>query len=445
VNGLTWAFLIVAFVAILTVPRRWVSMPFLIGACYLTYGQGIEVGGLTFYVIRLLLLGGFVRVVLRGEWTVTKFTTLDRLMVAWCAAAVLSSVGHGEPSSSLVYRLGIVYDYGGTYFLFRVLIRSFDELVHASRITAIVLAPVAFEMLLERVTGQNRFAGFGGVPEICQVRQGKIRAQGPFMHPILAGTVGAVCLPLMVGMWRRDRRLAGAGIVACLVIVVTSGSSGPAMSAIFAGMALWFWSYRKHMRTLRWVALGSYIILDLVMKVPAYYLLARLDLAGGSTGWHRAELIDSAIRHLPEWWLTGTDYTRHWMPTGVTWSPNHTDITNQYILFGIIGGLPLMLLFIGVIVVAFSNVGKVLRNHPDWPVSQRFFLWGLGAALFANVATCVSVAYFDQSFLFLFMTLGSIGAVSSILGRNPVSKRIKTSDKNENGNVPALGVIASAD
>jgi hypothetical protein len=400
-------------------------MPFLVGACYITYGQGIEVGALTFYVIRLLLLGGLIRVIIRREFAGIRLITLDKLMILWGAVAVLSSFGHEDPGSAVVFRLGMLYDYGGTYFLFRVLNRSLDDLRHTIRLAAITLAPVALEMLLERMTGMNRFAGFGGVPEVCQVRNGKIRAQGPFMHPILAGTVGAVCIPLMAALWRRERRLSVLGLGSCVLMVITSGSSGPTMSAIFACGALWFWAKRRHMRALRWGAVGLYAFLDLVMKVPAYYLLARLDLAGGSTGWHRAELINTAIRHFGEWWLVGTDYTRHWMPTGVSWNPNHTDITNQYLTFGVVGGFPLMVLFIAILVTAFKYVGEIIRGNSELPTGDQFFVWALGASLFANAATCVSVSYFDQSFLFLYMTLGAIGAARASLGKEKKLTAVK--------------------
>ena len=293
------------------------------------------------------------------------------------------------------------------------------------KITAIMLVPVALEMFSERMTGQNRFAVLGGVPETCQVREGRIRAQGPFMHPILAGTVGAICLPLMVGIWKQDRRVAAVGLGAAVMIVMASGSSGPMMSAIFAACALYFWRFRAHMRRLRWFVVFLYLGLNLVMKVPAYYLLARFDLAGGSTGWHRAELIDSAIRHLGEWWLIGTDYTRHWMPTGVTWSVNHTDITNHYLSMGVMGGLPLLFLFVGTFVVAFKYVGSALISLRDSDPERRFLVWALGASLFANAATCISVSYFDQSFLFLYLSLGAIGSLKrySTLAQQNSEKR----------------------
>jgi hypothetical protein len=161
----------------------------------------------------------------------------------------------------------------------------------------------------------------------------------------------------------------------------------------------------------------GYIALDVVMKDPAYFLIARIDLAGGSTGWYRARLIESAFEHLNEWWLAGTDYTRHWMHVAVTWSPNHTDITNHYLQMGVTGGLPLILLFIAILVKGFSFVGQTLRKPGDLPQENLFIIWAFGASLFAHASTFISVSYFDQSFVFLYLTLAAIGSVQSRTGK----------------------------
>ena len=198
-----------------------------------------------------------------------------------------------------------------------------------------------------------------------------------------------------------------------MVMIFTSASSGPILSAIAAIAVLFMYHHRQRMRSVRWLLIVGYITLDLVMKDPAYYIMARIDLAGGSTGWHRARLIQSAIGHLPEWWLAGTDYTRHWMPTGVSWSANHTDITNHYLQMGVIGGLPLMLLFMAVLVKGFSFVGQTLRQMPQLSPHSQFMIWALGSSLFAHAVTFISVSYFDQSFLFLYLTLAAIGSAWS--------------------------------
>jgi hypothetical protein len=379
----------------------------------MTYGQKIELGPFSFTVVRIVIAAGVVRAMLKGERLAGRVNGLDKFVLAWAGWAVLSSIGHQDFESALVYRLGMVYDSLGIYFLIRIFCQSIDDVVAVCRIAAIVLVPVAIEMLHERLTGRNLFAVFGGVADVVPIREGRIRAQGPFGHSILAGTVGAVCLPLLIGLWKENRRIAVIGLLASLAMIFASSSSGPILSMAAGIFALFVWRYRHLTRGLVWLGVLGYVALDLVMNQPAYFLLARIDLAGGSTGWHRAQLIQSAFMHLDEWWAMGTDFTRHWMPTGVSWNPDHTDITNHYILMGVHGGLPLMLLFIGTLLKGFSLVGQTLRQLEVLSPKSEFLIWAMGASLFAQAATFMSVAYFDQSFVFLYMTLAAIGSTWS--------------------------------
>ncbi|MGB9553516.1 MAG: O-antigen ligase family protein, partial [bacterium] len=278
---------------------------------------------------------------------------------------------------------------------------------------------VALEMLNEQFTHRNMFSFFGGVGETPAFREGHFRSQGPFRHSILAGTVGAVCFPLVVGIWRTNPLGAKLGVVACLMMVVTSFSSGPVMSLIWGILALIAWRWRDQTRKILVGAVVGYVFLDLIMKAPAYYLIARIDITGGSTGWHRAKLIESAIEHLSEWWLYGTDYTRHWMPTGVSWSPDHTDITNHYIQMGVLGGLPLMILFILGLWWGFKYVGQIVRGEQIVQGSrndeQKFLAWALGSSLFSHAVTSVGVSFFDQSFLFLYLVLAATSSLRNTL------------------------------
>jgi hypothetical protein len=153
------------------------------------------------------------------------------------------------------------------------------------------------------------------------------------------------------------------------------------------------------------------VVLNQIMTDPVYYLLARIDITGGSTGWHRAALIQSAIAHLQEWWLAGTDVTRHWMPTGIYANETQTDITNHYIAMGVMGGLLLMAAFIWVLVEAFICVGKALRLNTHAPRSQQFMIWVLGCILLGHAVTFFSISYFGQEVVFLYLLFGSIGSL----------------------------------
>ena len=135
------------------------------------------------------------------------------------------------------------------------------------------------------------------------------------------------------------------------------------------------------------------------MNAPAYYVLERMDVTGSSTAWHRAALIEAAVTDFWDWWLVGTDYTRHWFAYGVGWSSRHADITNYYVRMAVDGGLPLLIAFVILLARAFAMVGTTWRRlacavtaHP-----QVFLPWALGASLLSHAASFVGVSYFDQS------------------------------------------------
>jgi hypothetical protein len=412
-NTLSIAFLVINAVALLTVSRRCASLPLLVGACYMTLGQNIEIGPFHFSVIRILIAVGMMRVIIKRERLYNGMNSLDCLIVVWASWAIISSVFHDDSTGTLVNRLGSVYNACGVYFLLRFFCQSIDDVMLWCRSTAILLIPVAVAVVLEKMTGYNLFSELGGVSEFSAIRDGGIRAQGPFAHPILSGTVGAVCLPLMIGIWKQHWKGAVIGVTSCLAMIFASHSSGPIMSALCAIGAMFMWRWRHKMRLVRWLAVLGYIGLDLVMKAPAYYLIARIDLTGGSTGWHRAALIEAALKHISEWWLAGTDFTRHWMPYSVVGAENQADITNHYLRMGVDGGLPLMLLFIATLAIGFQYVGRIIKNLEEQNQHYSFFFWSIGCSLFVHTVTCISVSYFDQSFIFLYLILAMIASALS--------------------------------
>jgi hypothetical protein len=416
-NPLALAFFVVVAGLLWVVPRKWALAPFLAGCCLITLGQGIEIGPATLPIFRMLILIGFCRAMVRGESMVGGINGVDKILFGWAAWYLFASFFHDwEIGFGPVYTCGQIFNLLGFYLLARAWVSNLEDTFGVIRITALLLVPIAAEMLFEKATGRNLFSFFGGVSETVLLREGRLRAQGPFMHPILAGTVGATCLPWFVGIMREHRAIALTGMTAGSVMVFASASSGPIMSLMFAGFALVAWKFRHLTGAMRRAALLTYILLMFLMARPPYYLISKIDLSGGSTGWHRSFLIDTTIAHFGEWWLFGTDHTRHWMPDqGTAMSPTHTDITNYYIGFGVAGGFLAMLLILAAVAKSFAWVGVIYRSMlPDRP-NDAFMIWCFGAALFSHLGTGISVAYFDQSVVFYWLNVAVISSVYSVV------------------------------
>jgi hypothetical protein len=405
-------FTLIAGVLLLTLPRRWAALPLVASALYMTLGQLVEVGPLHFPVVRIMIVIGFLRAIFRKERISGGLNALDKAMLLWGAVLVIMSVFHS--SDTWILRLGIIWTELGSYFLFRVFVSDLEDMQNLFKGTCVLLVPVALAMLVERKTGTNPFAILGGVLEQADYRRGRFRASGPFASAILSGTVGAACMAMAFCCWQNCRKAALAGLFAGASIIFASGASGPVMMLMSILFALAMWKVRGQLKTIRWLSVVLVIMLDVVMQDPVYYLVARIDITGGSTGWHRAALLQSAIEHMHEWWMAGTDYTRHWMPTGIYANENHTDITNHYLQNGVWGGLPLMFLFMRILYIGFKFVGKALRENETEPFERQIWIWLLGCMLFGHVTNLFSISYFDQSIVFLYLVLACISSLPAV-------------------------------
>jgi hypothetical protein len=418
INPLGLVFTLLMGALMLVVPRRFALVPVMILTCYMTMGERVMIGGLNFTMIRILLVFGWLRLLARQELHAFKLNPIDKAILLWVASSILMHTLLWQSYQEFINRLGGAYSTVGTYFLFRYLLRDIDDIIRVFRIVAIFLAPLAGLMIVEKMTGRNIFAVFGGVPESTFVRDGVLRCQGPFAHPILAGTFGATSLPLCVALWWQGRSakvLAVGGILACLIIILTSGSSGPVLAGLAGLLGLAMWSARRHLRKVRWGIVLSLIVLHLVMKAPVWFIMARIDVFSGSTGYHRAYLIDRAVANFSDWWLVGTKSTAAWAA-----EDDHLyDVTNAYINEGANGGLLTMILFIMIIVLCFRGVGNAISalsgEHPS-----QLALWAVGSSLFAHAVTFFSVSYFDQNFVVWFLLLAII-STSTALVRSPCS------------------------
>jgi hypothetical protein len=422
-------------ILMLVLPRRWAPLPIVLMTCYMTFGQQVVAAGLHFTMLRLLVFVGCVRIVVRREFRRLEWLSLDSLMVAWILAGSVTYTLLWGNAEALVNRLGWAYDALGLYFIFRFVLRDLRDVRHVCRIFAVALLPLAAAMVLEKLTGRNPFYVFGGVPEFTDVREGVLRCQGPFGHPILAGSFGAAWVPLFVGMWlqgRGQRLLAMLGIASAGLITVLAGSSGPvaAMGSGILGCAMW--PFRNSMKAARWGVVVVLVFLQIVMKAPVWFLFARVNIFSGSTGWHRANLIDRTITNFPDWWLLGAKDTMSW---GV-WAG---DITNQFILQGVRGGIVTLVLFTSIVVICFATVGRATRMMEGQSRNAQLLFWCTGATLFAHVISFMSVSYFDQNVVNWYLLLAITATMATQCRR-----AVRESSRKQNVDVPSKCTLPEA-
>jgi hypothetical protein len=295
------------------------------------------------------------------------------------------------------------------YVLTRFLVRTWRDVDRLALSAILVAIPSALIFLNESQTGRNLFASFGGVPAITDMREGKLRCSGAFGNSILAGCFWASLMPLMAARGFQqgaNRWLAGIGVACAMVVVITCSSSTPIMGILFGviGTAFYPWRFR-----LRWVRRGillTLVTLHLVMKAPVWHLISRIDVVGGSTGYHRFSLIDNFIRRFGEWWLLGTDSTGHW-----AWGLH--DVANQFVAQGVRGGLVAFVLFIAVIALAFRQTGQTLRRERH-NRARSAYSFALGISVLMHTAMFFGVFYFGQIQVILYGTLGVIASLSAL-------------------------------
>ncbi|MHC5023885.1 MAG: hypothetical protein ACYTGG_08225 [Planctomycetota bacterium] len=387
--------------AMVLLPRRYATVPMILMACVVGPAQRIVFVTLDFNLIRILILFGWMRLLLRHELRPVPRRALDTVVVLWVLAATSVFVLYHGTWPMLVNRLGFMFDALGLYFLFRLLLRDWDDVLALARGVAAVSIPVAVAFLIEKSTGRNMFHVFGGVPEFAEVRGGTFRCQGPFAHPILAGAFWVALGPIMTRVGAAGARLtwlAAAGIGSTVIIVACSASSTPIGAGVIGLLAMLLFPFRQYLRWFHGAAALGLICLQMSMSRPIWHVLARIDFVGGSTSWYRYKLLDEFFRHVGDWWLAGTDRYADWWEWGLE------DLTNQYVQAGLEGGLLTLILFLITIGLAFHGVGRGWRTR-EGDRERAATTWVIGVMLLLHATIFVGVSYFGQNTMLWYLAL----------------------------------------
>ncbi|MBL8730676.1 MAG: hypothetical protein JNM25_19820 [Planctomycetes bacterium] len=397
-------------VLVLLVPRRWTCLPVILMLCFIPAGQRLVVASIDFTFMRVLMCVAWTRLFLRGDLKPIVWNHLDRVMVVWAFVCVVAGTLLGMTVPVFINRLGAAVDAMMLYFFFRQLVRDYRDLIQIATVFMASGFVVLVFFVIENQTSRNMFSVMGGVPLMTEERGGRMRCQGAFAHSILAGCFWACLIPFYFARTLKGSWVFAitATIVAC-VIVRLSASSTPIMAILFGVFAASLYPIRGALRWLRWLAFGWLLILHFyLMDMPVWHLLSRVDLVGGSTGWHRYHLVDKFFAFFREWWLFGTERTGHW-------GPGLHDVTNQFVAEGISGGIWRVSLFCLAIWLAFVGVSRSLRL-PQGSTKYKLASWALGTALFMHCMNFLGVSYFEQMTTEWYMTLALTSSLTLVPG-----------------------------
>jgi hypothetical protein len=400
--------MLIAMILIFLLPRKYVIWPFLSTAFLVPLGQSILVGGLHFFVIRLIILTVAVRMLASAFSSPDgifgkRLGVFDVVFLLWAFFRALAGVlVFSFNSGALVYQSGFLLDAIGGFFVLRYLIRDDEDIYRAIRAFAAISIVIAGCMLFEKVHQVNVFGLLGGVRPAPEIRNGSVRSQGPFEHELLAGSFGATLLPLFFLLWKsgKSRVLGIFGAIAATVMVLTSASSTPVLAYGAALIGICAWPLRRLMRPVRWGIVAALLLLNMVMKAPVWFVIMHIDVVGGSSGYHRARLVNDFILHFRDWWLMGTTENSRW-------GFNMWDLCNQYVAEGQLGGLATFICFIALICICFSKIGTA-RKAVEGDRAKEWYFWLLGVTLFSHIIAFFGISYFDQTRVSWFALLAMI-------------------------------------
>jgi hypothetical protein len=382
----------------------------------------VSLGAIDLPAARIVVMSLLVRCLMsnhiRGQFTWMKLDTWVTMAVGVFVGMYIIAV---PDMQTVVNRGGFIIDTYFAYFVVRFVITDRNTLLTVLKTVALALVPIALLGVIESVSGWSPFKGlgqycpwFGEGVEKDEIRWGFKRAVGPFSHAILFGCSFVLFLPLVYflrhqkGSWHR-----WAYFLSAITIIgaLSSMSSGPWNMLAVAVFCLLLEKRKRW----SWPILGGFAFLCVIIAIasnrPFYYVIVSyIDILGGA-GYHRALLIDCAIKTFSEWYLCG------YCNQDPGWGPNLggmsiTDVTNEYILNGVRYGILGILVLWVLIAVAFSSLFKAYKKFKS--VEMKSLCWSLGSILFSVTVVWMSVSFFGQLIPLYYCFLGMIGATYSV-------------------------------
>lgn len=237
-------------------------------------------------------------------------------------------------------------------------------------------------------------------------RAGIRRVAGPFSHPICQGYFFSLALPLfwwLAGLGLPKRRfhrwIIGTGLVLGLLLPVSRGPMiGFALTALIIGFG---WSRMRLLLALLGGPVAVVAFAALFAPIASYVSVNRFDATNKAqeTVGYRRQMLEEYIPVIQDSPWVG--YGRRNFPV----NPRLPSIDNEFLLAALSHGIPHLLFFVSILVIAILRNGLYLFRPPSDPAAR--LAWVFVGAFVGLTFTLTSVFSGTQTTQLQFLILGA--------------------------------------
>ena len=410
VHPLALVIFLIAAIWLFAGPRGKMSWSVLMIACLISVAQRFSVLSLDFDFIRAIGALGLIRLLFYGELKDIRPHLADKLVVGLVVAIVFCSMAR-EGFNAATQKSGVSLAYFSMYWIGRSSIRSGHDLRMMMVAIGVLAIPVSIFMTIEQVTGRNNFSIFGGVSVFTAIRDGKLRAQGSFTHPIIAGVFFACFAPIAIGVILAKVRGLSAllggwcALLLGIVVIFMTNSSTPVAGLLLGVLSWCTFKFRQNLKTYLYAIVFVMIVLHFVSTHGIHNVIfTKIDFTGSSTGMHRYLLIDGMLNHIPNWMIMGD--------ANPGYNKSFRDVTNMYVVAALTGGMIALVLLIMLVVQGFKSVVRAVRNARSREDLMTFY--GLGCTLVVISISFTAVACYGEGIINCYMVLGACISIGQL-------------------------------
>ncbi len=421
-NTVTPAFLtLLSFLClgIIFAKRENMVVPLIVAMCFLPADISIQIATLDFQAVRIVALVALLKMFLSNEHGRIQTNAIDRLFFLYIIVGyVVYVIASHDLIGAFINRSGRFVDSVILYIVIRNAIYSKDSLrliIRTFSICIIVLLPFA---LFEFYSSQNLFAILGR--SLISIRNGEVRTATTFSHSILFGSFAAALVPIFWAEYKyKKSKTILFSVFCCVFFVYASSSSGPIVALAGVIFFLIFFRWKRYGSAFAKLVLVIAIVIHLIREQPLWHLLyVRLSIKGSSAGWHRFQLMEAAVKEFWNWcWIGYGDlgpqwHTKYWSYINI----HFTDVTNHYLLVAVQGGFLTMFLFILLCykVIKILGVSSICAES----IEDQWLWWGFTVMMVTHCITFLSVAYFGQITMLLYLTVAVAAFAYDELNQN---------------------------